>query len=72
MIIKIEICDDNETPVARRTTGNWEIAEQNLASLKKYCQTEEFKHEMELIDLTEENADDLLDKLNLKHPTKKI
>ena len=40
--IKISLIKNDEE-IAKRTTGNWEVAEQNLDSLKRWWQEEGYK-----------------------------
>lgn len=54
MLISIQILDEDKNLIAKRETENWELAEQDLESLKNYWQIEQFKKEQKLVDLTEE------------------
>ena len=45
MLISIQLLDENKELIVKRETENWEIAEQNLESLKGYWQVEQFKAE---------------------------
>lgn len=54
MLILIQLQDEDRNLIAKRETENWEVAEQNLESLKNWWQEEQFKEEQKLADLTEE------------------
>ena len=54
MLISIQLLDENGELIVKRETESWEIAEQNLETLKGYWQVEQFKQEQKLADSTEE------------------
>lgn len=47
MNIKIIVEDENEEVIAKRETSNWEVAEQNLDSLKRLIEKKKAEKEQE-------------------------